>query len=144
MISGEKKYKVSDLPVAATFESSIKEHVILLKSSLSKIVGDNELQRIPNTGLRIEFEDFRLNVFNLEVLDMLLNHQAFNATRFGFTINKTDPTGFWRAQGVVEEQAFITFKPKSVFDVDPEKIDLKKLDGIDHTTMVDLTPANQG
>lgn len=144
MIRGEEKYRKKDMPVPATFLSSIKEHQLFLESSESKIGPDNTVQRVPNTGLRVGFEDYRALIWNKAVLDKMVLHPDFNATRFGFTIDMEDPNGFWRAQGVVEEEVIIRYKPKATFAVDVEKLSVEKLKDIDPKTLPDLSMADKG
>ena len=131
MILGHPKWKKADLPVAATFVSRIKEHVIHLEAAESTVNLENIVQRTPNTGLKVKFEDNRLVIRNSMVLNKLLKHGSFNNPRFGFTIDPEDPTGFWRACGVVEEDVVHTFKVKPQYDVNPTKIDREKLKKID-------------
>ena len=139
MLYGAKKYKENDLPVAATFISAVKKFRVVLLNAKSTVGEDNVVRKTDDTGLIAEFEDHRLIVQNQEVVDMLLNHRNYEATRYGFTVDPCDPTGFWRALGVIKEKVVITYQDEDTVKVAPKEIDLAKLQAIDPEQLVDLT-----
>jgi hypothetical protein len=126
MISGNPIYRTEDLPIPATFTSVHKSHTFYLIPIEEEIGPDNTIRRKRDTGCRVRFEDYRLVVRNTEVLKMLLKHTHFNNLNFGFKIDEEDPSGFWRAQGIVKEKTITTFVPQSEYAVTFESLDLKK------------------
>lgn len=140
MLYGDPKYKEDNLPVAAAFAATVKNFTIVLISAESTVGPNNEVRRTEGTGLTVKFEDHQLIVNNQAVVSMLLNHRHYEATRYGFTVNPLDPTGFWRALGMVKEKVIITHHDGDTVRVAPEEIDLAKLAAIDTEALVDLTP----
>lgn len=124
MISGNRKYRDKNMPVAATFIGPLGMKVNL-EHAESKVGSDNTVMRDTTTGLWAEFEKGHLFVENKTVLKMLLEHDGFNRGVHGFFIDPTDPTGFWRANGLIEEDVIYTYK--KVDESGDGRIDPKKL-----------------
>ena len=102
MMYGSPKYVTEDLLIPATFLSKHKEMRVWLIPVESVMGPDNTVQRVPNTGCRVRFKDFRLLVRNKAVLKLMMEHKKFNQGNYGYSIDEQDPSGFWRANGVVK------------------------------------------
>ncbi len=117
MLSGHPKYKKVTLPLSATFVSKSKGLRIYLEPVEEKVGINETISRVPNTGLRVKFEDNRLIVKNKLVFEKLLKCKNFNSPKSGFFVDVEDPTGFWRAIGRVETEKITVGKDKPHVDI---------------------------
>lgn len=135
MLSGAEKYKAKDMGVAATFISD-KPLLKVLLAPVAQIKNvDGTVSADRKTGCRVFFKGGRYVCENLAVFKFMMAHKAFERGMLGYNIDPEDPTGFWRAAGVVEEREVKTFvvdSTKNVGDmtIDPKKIaeQIKKID----------------
>ena len=132
-IMGAAKYKAEDLPkdsdgnvIVATFISDAKKHKFHLIEKDYTLTANGETHPKKDSGLRLEFNDYRINVSSKALLKVMLEARQFNQHR-GFRIDPSDPSGFWRKNGTIEEKeiktaALDTIKPVSYKDIQFKKI----------------------
>lgn len=102
-----KKYATRDFEVGATFVctpdcKSLKVQIFPFKS-----VFDQEMKShvsVEGTAVRIEMINGTYECHNYALLNELLKHKAFGRSNRGFTIDKSDPTGFWREADAIETE----------------------------------------
>jgi len=122
-----KEYQKHDLPAGASFVvSNENTKVLRLLLKAADEVYDKALKRdviVPNSAVRVTFKGGTFTTHNSKMRDLLLNHHAFGLSgKEGFNIDITDPTGYWRASGVLT-----TGTQETVVAV-ASGADLKKLD----------------
>ena len=114
-----------DLSAEATFRHNSKKfpryRIESVKEQKDK---DGAPLRVPGTGFVAHFRNWEYRTRNSTVLKKLLNHKDFNTSK-GFRINETDPTGFWRAMGMIKEKEVKTFE--LVNEVSEEAPDVGKM-----------------
>ena len=126
-ISGADKYtkpSKDDLPFAATFKSLKQSLMVYLEpvDMKTKLIGNKQQEvRERNSGLRVRFTDHKLFIKNKVVLAKLLEMMK-ERPNVKFTIDDSDPTGFWRAIGAVEEGVVVITKPVAGFSLDPGNV----------------------
>jgi len=104
---GPKKFKDSDLKVAATFVSTEDApHLKIILKPLEDVYDQVRKAYVSTsgTGLRIKFKAGSLRVTNSNILELLLQHAAFGSSSHGFNIDERDETGFWRELDMVKVQ----------------------------------------
>lgn len=131
-----EKYQADDMPVAATFvcpDKYAKMKVKLLpaieKADLSGRIVRQRDQKGADTSVKIEFTNSQIEIRNYALLNLMVKSPAFNRRPIGFTIDKTDPTGFWRSIDLIEEKSVAV--SKMVYDGSaelelPKKADLNR------------------
>ncbi|MDD5459030.1 MAG: hypothetical protein PHF37_06535 [Phycisphaerae bacterium] len=100
-IRGYKKYTDPDMKVAATFYSEAKNRKIFLEPPEEERSPMGQISKKPHTGCRVNFTNGILYIRNKKVLEMLMSHRGFGNAN-GFHVHPEDPTGFWRAQGIIQ------------------------------------------
>ncbi len=118
-----KKYQEEDLQAAATFLSTKKNPslFVLLKSAVTKLISEEGgvSREIQVEGpVQIRFGGNTFSTKNRELMLLMLEHRAFNKHLAGYSIDHHDPSGIWRAMGVVKEQKVTTFVPQATYEVD--------------------------
>jgi len=92
-----------DLPVVAVFYSQKLKHARVRIDSVQEQAGfGGRMERKTGTGFDVLFRVHRAYVRNSKVLKMMMAHPMFRHTS-GWDIDEEDPTGFWRAMGIVKE-----------------------------------------
>lgn len=104
---GRMKLREKDMAPGAVFVSDYKNLKLQLLCQEEVIIAGVPTKK-EDTGCRVLFQNGRATVENKEVYELMLKHTLFNAGR-GFHVDKTDPTGWWRAAGVVKEREVTTF-----------------------------------
>ena len=134
-----EEYRKADMPVAATFVCPDKyaKMKVSLMPALEK--ADATGRRIvrqrasdgTDTSVKLQFQNAAIEIRNYALLNLMLKSPSFNRRPVGFTIDKTDPTGFWRSIGWIKEK--VVKASDMVFDGTqtgeftlPKKADLKK------------------
>ncbi len=92
-----------DLPLVAVFYSDKLKHARVRIDSVQEQVGfGGRMERKAGTGFDVLFRVHRAYVRNSKVLALMMKHPMFRHTS-GWDIDEEDPTGFWRAMGIVKE-----------------------------------------
>lgn len=116
-----KPYDKKDLKVAAVLISQDIGLEITLRPI--ETMKDNPGERDYKTGLKIKFEGGVKYITNKAVLKMIMSSSAYN--RGEIRIHPEDPTGFWRAAGIIKPEIRETVISKEVpnprFDNDFEE-----------------------
>lgn len=115
--------------MAATFLSNSKYPTLKVKlENIEETVHSvsGAITRDPDTGYTARFSGHVFHTANEAMMVAMLEHSAFNSGKNGFTIDHHDPTGLWRALGVVEVTQVPTFMPKTEYKVDPSKAAISK------------------
>ena len=98
-----EKYKVSNMPMAATFQS---EHLALHVRLVPTKGHVDEASKMPvpdfdkDSPVYLDFVGGYFNTDNKELMVLLMNSQGFQSNLFG--INQEDPSGLWRALGYIK------------------------------------------
>jgi len=100
-------YREPDMAPGAVFVSDYRNLNVQLECQEEEILSGVPKKKA-GTGCRVPFKNGRATVDNKKAFALMLEHPLFNAGR-GFHIDKTDPTGFWRAAGMVKEVEVKTF-----------------------------------
>lgn len=131
------KYKTADMGVPATFVCPDKYETmkISLKPALEKADPSGRIVRDrtrdgADTSVKIQFTNAAIEIRNYALLQLMLASPAFNRRPIGFYVDKTDPTGFWRSIGTIEEKSVAT--SEMIYDgtgelIIPAKKDLNKV-----------------
>lgn len=92
----------NDLPVAAVFTSYplVSPVIQLIATDGRKNEQNGKWERVPGTGCRLVFRDFRKAIQNKKLLELLMSNDAY-ANGF-IRPDPEDPTGFWRQMGVIK------------------------------------------
>ena len=125
-----KQYTVEDLPAVATFVSNEScPHLRLrLKHTEEKLNPANgTYERVEGTGVEVRFQSRSLQINNSKLLALMLASKCFRGGAVGFDIDKSDPSGFWRAMGVVKEKIVKTYDLTDSGVIDPKKINVKEI-----------------
>lgn len=105
-----KPYDKKDLKVAAVLISQDVGLEITLRPI--ETMKDNPGERDFKTGLKIKFEGGVKYITNKAVLKMIMSSSAYN--RGEIRVHPEDPTGFWRAAGVIKPEIRETVITKEV------------------------------
>lgn len=123
-----EQYTKPDMAVAATFMSNPKHPTLRVRLVGAKEEKDGEGKfRMTQNAVQVRFKAHTLSVKNKKMLTLVLNHRGFNKGGAGFKIDHHDPTGFWRAAGIVESKAVQTFVINHDVKIDPTKLNIKEL-----------------
>lgn len=126
------KYLTENLPAAATFLSVPKNPSLMvrLKNAEVKLISEEAGQTREievEAAVQIRFGGNTYSTMNRELMLLLLEHRAFNKSQAGYAIDHHDPSGLWRAMGVVKEEAVTTFVQQATYEVDPKAAKAKDL-----------------
>jgi len=92
-----------DLPLVAVFYSDKLKHARVRIESVQEQPGfSGRMERKPGTGFDVLFRVHRAYVRNSKVLKLMMAHPMYRHTS-GWDVDEEDPTGFWRAMGIVKE-----------------------------------------
>ena len=105
-----KPFDKKDLKVAAVFISKDVGLEITLKPI--ETMKDNPGERDYKTGLKIKFEGGVKYIFNKAILKKMMNNSAYKKGEI--RIHPEDPTGFWRAAGIIKPEIRETVISKEV------------------------------
>lgn len=123
-----EEYAKEDMAVAATFMSSPKHPTLRVRLIGAKEEKDGEGRwRKTQNAVEVRFKAHTLSIKNKKLLTLILEHRAFNKGGAGYKIDHHDPTGFWRAAGIVESKPVQTFVINHNIKIDPRKLNIKEL-----------------
>lgn len=123
-----EEYEKEDMAVGATFMSSPKHPTLRVRLVSAKEEKDGEGRyRKTRNAVEVRFKAHTLSIKNKKMLILVLKHRAFNKGGAGYKIDHHDPTGFWRAAGIVESKAVQTFVINHDVKIDPTKLNIKEL-----------------
>lgn len=133
---GQKKEIVNlqkkDMPKVATFESEYhKLRVILEPKKGIKDEDTKQWEEVANTAVRLRFEDGKCRIENKRLLKMVMSCGAYQ--RGLFTIDREDPTGFWRELNAIQVKTVPVVIQTEITTPNFDDLDLEK-----------LTPLKQG
>lgn len=121
------EYTVKDMKIPAQFMTSpdVPELKLLIKP-ITDVFDEARKTYVPKdgSGVRVVFRGGIYLCENSKIFSLLVGHRAFRKSHHGFDIDKTDPTGFWRACGLVEEKQVVVCKSVK-FDVDLTKVNAR-------------------
>lgn len=110
-----EKYRKADMDVPATFvcpDKYAKMKVSLAPALETADVSGRIVRKRSrdgsDTSVKVEFTNATIEIRNYALLQLMLASPAFNRRPIGFSIDKTDPTGFWRSIGAIEERTVAT------------------------------------
>jgi len=129
-----EKYQKKDLVPGATFvHFGGGDHVVFLEHSMETYdQGRGVHEKVPGTGCRVQFRGGHLLIENKKLLALLL--ASGNYQSGAITIDREDPTGFWRHQGAIKTEKVSVVKPAgikrptSINDMDLTKSNLDAID----------------
>ncbi len=95
-------YGDKDMPVAANFECSDLGLTMFIRPKEEEVLVSGQSRHIPGTGFKIKFKGGHLTVQNKALLQVVMESNEFK--RGMIFPDRTDDTGFWRANGVIKTQ----------------------------------------